>query len=174
MRSDRGRRAGFERIPGTARDGRCGRTECYTRSSLDRLRSSLSDGREEHEGYVPANRVIVFDEDNFDDEVNSRRGPILVDFWASWCAPCKRVAPVLGELAEELAGRAHVAKVDVDDNGDLANRFGIRSVPTLVVFRGGRVVDQLIGAAPKDQIRAMIERHIRSGAGRKDQIEQSR
>jgi len=118
---------------------------------------------------VAGGNAIELDEDNFDDEINSRQGPILVDFWASWCAPCKRIAPVLDEIAVEMAGRVHVAKVDVDANGDLSNRFGIRSVPTLVVFCGGRVVDQLIGAAPKDKIREMLERH--TGIGR---VEQSR
>ena len=105
-------------------------------------------------------RIITFDEQNFDEEINQRRGPILIDFWASWCGPCKAVAPVLELLAEELAGRAHVGKVNVDDNGDLTNRFGIRSIPTLVVFKNGKVVDQLIGAAPAEQIRGLLERHI--------------
>jgi thioredoxin 1 len=104
--------------------------------------------------------IITLNEDNFDDHVSQANGPILIDFWAAWCAPCKVVAPSLDKLAEEMAGRAVVAKVDVDSNGDLANRFGIRSIPTLMVFKDGKVVDQLIGAAPKDQIQSMIERHL--------------
>lgn len=104
--------------------------------------------------------IITFNEENFDEEINQTPVPILVDFWASWCAPCRLVAPVLEQLAEEMAGRARVGKVNVDDNGDLANRFGIRSIPTLVVFKQGKVVDQLIGAAPKEQIRKMIEKHL--------------
>ena len=104
-------------------------------------------------------RILHLDENNFDDEIQKHPEPILVDFWASWCAPCKVVAPVLEELAEELADRAHVAKVDVDKSGELANRFGIRSIPTLVVFKAGKIVDQLVGAAPKDRIREMLARH---------------
>ena len=109
---------------------------------------------------MTSTRIITFNEENFDDEISRRTGPILVDFWASWCGPCKVVAPILERLAEELAGRAHVGKVDIDNNGDLTNRFGIRSIPTLVVFKNGKVVDQLIGAAPAEQIRGLVERHI--------------
>jgi thioredoxin 1 len=83
-----------------------------------------------------------------------------VDFWASWCAPCKLIAPVLDELAEELTGRALIGKVNVEANGDLTNRFGVSSIPTLILFKDGRVVDQLIGAAPKDQIRRMVLKHL--------------
>ena len=109
---------------------------------------------------MAGDNIITLNEDNFDDHVKQANGPILVDFWAAWCAPCKVVAPSLEKLAEEMTGRAHVAKVDVDTNGDLANRFGIRSIPTLMLFKDGKVVDQLIGAAPKDQIQSMIERHL--------------
>ena len=109
---------------------------------------------------MPDERILEFNEDNFDERVQNSAEPILVDFWASWCAPCKVLAPALEELAEELAGRVRVAKVDVDDNGDLASRFGILSVPTLMVFRAGKVVDQLVGAVPKEQIRKLLEKHL--------------
>jgi len=109
---------------------------------------------------VGDDRIVILDEDTFDDTLRATKGPILVDFWATWCAPCKAVVGSLSALADEFVGRAVVAKVDVDDNGDLANRFGIRNVPTLVVFRDGRVVDQLIGAAPKVEIRELIEKHL--------------
>jgi len=108
---------------------------------------------------VASDRILTLDDDNFDDEIKSIRGPILVEFWANWCGPCKTIAPRLDELADELSGRAHIAKVDVDENGDLVNRFGIMSIPTLVVFKDGRVVDQLIGAAPKDKVRNLVTRH---------------
>jgi thioredoxin 1 len=108
---------------------------------------------------VGSERILALDEDNFDDEIQKQQQPILVDFWAAWCPPCKTVAPALDELAEELADRVQVAKVNVDENGELANRFGIRSIPTLVVFKAGRIVDQLVGAAPKDRIREMLLRH---------------
>ena len=109
---------------------------------------------------MASDKILILNEGNFDDEVTQKAGPILVDFWAGWCAPCKVIVPALEEIAEEIAGRAHVAKVDVDENGDLANRFGIMSIPTLIVFKDGKVVDQLIGAAPKTQIRALIDKHL--------------
>jgi thioredoxin 1 len=109
---------------------------------------------------VASDKILILNEDNFDDEVKRKEGPILVDFWAGWCAPCKIIVPALEEIADEMVGRAHVAKVDVDENGDLANRFGIMSIPTLIVFKNGKVVDQLIGAAPKPQIRALIDKHL--------------
>ncbi|HXV76282.1 MAG TPA: thioredoxin [Candidatus Polarisedimenticolaceae bacterium] len=105
-------------------------------------------------------RILILDDDSFDNEIKSIRGPILVDFWANWCEPCKTIAPWIEELSHELAGKAHFAKVDVDENGDLLNRFGIMSIPTLVVFKDGKVVDQLIGAAPKEKIRGLIGRHL--------------
>jgi thioredoxin 1 len=104
--------------------------------------------------------ILTLNEDNFDEQVGMAKGPILVDFWAAWCTPCKALGPKLEELAAELTGDARVAKVDVDQNGDLANRFGIRSIPTMIVFKEGRVVDQIIGNQPKEQIRRMIERHL--------------
>lgn len=109
---------------------------------------------------MASDKIITLNEDNFDERVGKAAGPILIDFWAAWCAPCKVVAPSLEALADEMEGRANVAKVDVDSNGDLANRFGIRSIPTLMVFKNGKVVDQLIGAAPKDQIQRMVEKHL--------------
>jgi thioredoxin 1 len=109
---------------------------------------------------VASDKILILNEDSFDEEIQRPSGPILVDFWASWCAPCKAIAPALEELAEEMNGRARIAKVDVDNNGDLANRFGIMSIPTLVVFKNGRVVDQLIGAAPKPHIQRLLDKHL--------------
>jgi thioredoxin 1 len=104
--------------------------------------------------------ILHLDEDTFDEQIRKTPGPVLVDFWAAWCAPCKAIAPALEQLASEMAGRVTIAKVNVDENGDLTNRFGIRSIPTLVLFKDGRVVDQAIGALQKEQIRRLIEKHL--------------
>jgi thioredoxin 1 len=109
---------------------------------------------------MAGNGILTLTDDNFDEQIKKVSGPVLVDFWAAWCGPCKMIAPSLEQLAGEMAGRATVAKVNVDENGDVANRFGIRSIPTLMIFKEGRVVDQIVGALPKEQIRRMVEKHL--------------
>lgn len=109
---------------------------------------------------MAAGSILELTDDSFDDRILAVKGPLLVEFWADWCDPCKLIAPALGELADELSGRAAIAKVDVVANGDLTNRFGIRSIPTLIVFKDGKVVDQLTGAAPKSDIRRLLEKHL--------------
>ena len=104
--------------------------------------------------------MLILDEDNFDEQIKQPSVPVLVDFWAAWCQPCKALAPLLDQMAGEMAGLVQFAKVDVDTNGDLANRFGIRSIPTLVVFKRGMVVDQMIGVNPKQNIRRLLEKHL--------------
>ena len=96
----------------------------------------------------------------FDQQVLQSEVPVLVDFWAEWCGPCKAIGPSIEELATEYSGRAKVFKVDVDANGDIAERYGIMSIPALLVFKGGKVVDQMIGAAPKANIQALLDRAI--------------
>lgn len=96
----------------------------------------------------------------FDQQVLQSEVPVLVDFWAEWCGPCKAIGPSIEELAQEYSGRAKVFKVDVDANGDIAERYGIMSIPALLVFKGGKVVDQMIGAAPKANIQALLDRAI--------------
>jgi thioredoxin 1 len=109
---------------------------------------------------VSGQGILTLTEENFDEQVAKSRVPILVDFWASWCGPCKMVAPTLEAVAEELDGQVHIGKVDVEANGDLATRFAIRSIPTLILFKDGKIVDQLIGAAPKGQILTMLQKHL--------------
>jgi thioredoxin 1 len=105
-------------------------------------------------------QIVHLTDDSFDETIKNAEGPVLVDFWAAWCGPCKMIAPYLDQIAGDFAGRATVAKVNVDENGDLSARFGIRSIPTLVVFKDGRVVDQTTGALPKDLIRSLLQKHI--------------
>jgi thioredoxin 1 len=104
--------------------------------------------------------VLHLSDTTFDEAIRKASGPVLVDFWAAWCAPCLAIAPVLDELAAELKGRATIAKVDVEAYGDLAARFGIRSIPALLVFKNGRMVEQSVGALAKDQLRRLLEAHL--------------
>ncbi len=94
-------------------------------------------------------RYVILTEDNFKREVLNSEQPVLVDFWADWCAPCRRIAPVIEELAHEFDGRATIAKVNVDEEPELARRYCIRSIPSLLFFRSGEAVDRLAGVQPK-------------------------
>ncbi len=98
---------------------------------------------------------------NFDQEVLRSAEPVLVDFWAPWCGPCRMVAPTLEKLATEYSGRLKVAKLNVDQNQGLAARYGAHSIPLLVLFKGGKPVNQLIGAHPEPNIRRLIEQALR-------------
>ena len=95
---------------------------------------------------------------SFENDVLKSDVPVLVDFWAVWCAPCRMIAPIVEELAEEKAGTLKVAKVDVDNNPETAMKYGIRSIPTLLIFKDGQVVDQMIGAVAKAMIESKLEK----------------
>lgn len=101
--------------------------------------------------------TIEINETNFETEVLKSTGPVLVDFWATWCGPCKMIAPVLEQIATENVGRVKVVKVDVDQNQDLAARFNIQSIPTLLFFSNGNVVAQQVGVASKKAILAKLD-----------------
>ncbi|OOR99591.1 thioredoxin [Haemophilus paracuniculus] len=96
----------------------------------------------------------------FEQEVLNADVPVLLDFWAPWCGPCRMIAPILDELADEFAGRAKVVKVNVDDNPETATKFGIRSIPTLLVFKNGEVVATQVGGVPKSQLASLIEQAL--------------
>ena len=104
--------------------------------------------------------VIHLSDSTFDAEVIESDIPVLVDFWAVWCGPCHMVAPIVEELSVSKAGKLKVAKVDVDSCQRTAARFNIRSIPTLLLFKDGRVVEQIVGAQPKRKIVAAVERHL--------------
>jgi len=109
---------------------------------------------------MASDKILTLTDESFDEEIQKVQETLLVDFWAEWCGPCRLLAPTIQRIAEEMSGQVRVAKVDVDDNGDLANRFGIRTIPTLIVFKGGRVVDQIVGNVPREQIRRVLEKHL--------------
>ncbi|MFZ9981445.1 MAG: thioredoxin [Cyclobacteriaceae bacterium] len=104
-------------------------------------------------------KAIVLTDANFDEVINGSQ-PVLVDFWAEWCGPCKMIGPVVEELAGEFEGKAVIAKLNVDENPEATVRFGVRSIPTLLVFKGGQVVDKQVGAVPKSVLAQKVEAQL--------------
>ena len=113
-----------------------------------------------------ADGIVTLTTSTFDETVAASDKPVVVDFWAEWCGPCKMIAPILGEIAAEQADNLTVAKLNVDENPDLAMRFNVMSIPTLLVFQGGRVVEQRVGALPLATLREMLEAHEEAVATR--------
>jgi thioredoxin 1 len=107
-----------------------------------------------------SDKVVHLTNASFEAEVLRASGPVLVDFWATWCPPCRMIAPAISALAGEYEGRAKVAKLDVDEAPEVAERFGIQSIPTLLVFKDGRVVDQRVGALPQSEMARMLDGHL--------------
>lgn len=103
-----------------------------------------------------AENIINVTDSNFESMVIQSDVPVLVDFWASWCAPCRAIAPIVEEMSNEYAGKVRVAKMNVDENPATPGKYGVRGIPTLILFKGGKVLDQLVGAVPKGQIKDLI------------------
>jgi thioredoxin 1 len=99
-------------------------------------------------------------EETYQKEVLESDVPVVIDFWATWCGPCKMIAPIIDEMAGEFEGKAKICKVDVDNNQQIAMQLGIRSIPTVMIFKGGKVVDTIIGAVPKTQIVNKLNEHL--------------
>lgn len=96
----------------------------------------------------------------FEQEVTKSNIPVLIDFWAAWCGPCRMIAPIIDELAKDYEGQAKICKLDVDNNQQTAMTFGIRSIPTILIFKNGEVVDTIVGAVPKEQILNKLKSHL--------------
>ena len=101
--------------------------------------------------------ALAFNDSNFDAEVIKASEPVLVDFSAAWCGPCKQLSPIIDELAQEYSGKVKVGKVDIDEASDTAGQFGIMSVPTVLLFKGGEKVDQIVGLFPKSQYKTKLD-----------------
>jgi thioredoxin 1 len=101
-------------------------------------------------------KIAHLTNETFKSTLSAAKSPVLVDFWAPWCGPCKAIAPILEELATELDGKLQIAKVNIDDNNEIAVEYGIRAIPTMLVFKNGQKVDEIVGLAPKANLKARL------------------
>jgi thioredoxin 1 len=109
---------------------------------------------------MASEKVQTLTDGNFDQSVIKASQPVLVDFWAEWCGPCRRLAPTVDELATDYDGRVMVGKLNVDDNPNVASRFSIRGIPTLLLFKGGEIVEQVVGLADKSALKKLLDKHV--------------
>ena len=109
---------------------------------------------------MASDKVVNVTDDSFESEVKQSQVPVLVDFWASWCAPCKAISPMIDDLADQFDGQVKVVKVNVDENPATPGQFGVRGIPTLILFKDGQVVDQVVGAVPKNQLEGLIKKAL--------------
>jgi thioredoxin 1 len=112
------------------------------------------------QGFSGMSAAAQVTDSTFDQEVLESEVPVLVDFWAPWCGPCRMVAPVVEEIAAQYEGKIKVVKVNTDDNPSVASKYGIRSIPTLMIFKGGQRVDMVVGAVPKTTLSNTLEKHL--------------
>jgi len=105
-------------------------------------------------------KALEFTDDSFENDVLKADKPDLVDFWAEWCGPCRMVGPIVEEMAGEYEGKAKIGKVNVDENAEIATKYGIRSIPSLLIFKNGEVVDQIVGAVPKKQLKKQLDAQV--------------
>ena len=104
--------------------------------------------------------LVQVTDKNFSTEVLNAELPVLVDFWATWCAPCRSISPIVDDLAKQFLGKLKVAKLNVDENPGTPSQYGVRGIPTLILFKGGKVIDQVVGAVPKTRLVAMVEKAL--------------
>ena len=109
---------------------------------------------------MASEKVLTLGDGNFEAEVIQSAVPVLVDFWATWCAPCKAIAPTIDAIADEYAGKIKVGKVNVDESQLTPSKYGVRGIPTVILFKDGKVVDQVVGAVPKSQLEALIKKSL--------------
>jgi len=109
---------------------------------------------------MASDKVLTLSDENFEAEVIQSSVPVLVDFWATWCAPCKAIAPTIDALAAEFEGKVKVGKVNVDESQATPSKFGVRGIPTVILFKDGKVLDQVVGAVPKSQLEALINKAL--------------
>lgn len=109
---------------------------------------------------MASENIFEFTDANFQSEVLESSMPVLVDFWASWCGPCKAIAPIIEEVAVEYQGKVKVGKVNVDENPATPSNYGVRGIPTLILFKDGEVLDQVVGALPKSQLQSMLDKAL--------------
>jgi thioredoxin len=109
---------------------------------------------------MASDKIVTITDQNFEAEVLKSDTPVLVDFWATWCGPCRAVAPVLEQLAEENDGKVRIAKLNVDENQQVAFQFQVSSIPTFILFKGGKMADRMLGAMPKNAFQSFIDRNV--------------